>query len=326
VVPNRIDRNQFQHRPHTSIQLKDKMGPMDMAICWDFRPVDPRDEPKKPKHIDGSNGCVAPAVFTLVKTPTPDDNDKAGNTDGVFNNTIGEYNFFDRDIIRQHKEHQKQYETERKCTCGTSVASWNSTRQLNVTGARVSNEKLLKVPGQLHANQRCKSSPNLSQMGHAAASVSSNHSLSEKGGGGSGHHHHHQHHHHHNKKADKQKRMCEQHNHQSYLKEPVRESYKVAFKAGIPNSNSSGTCTSFDSGCCSSSSACPVKVVRVPRPREPFVKKNYTIATLHPPFASWRGGAGQGGYPDHWRLASVYQHAYKPVEHRKRPLLQTVFQ
>jgi hypothetical protein len=311
---------------------------MDMAICWDFRPMDPRDEPKKTKHIDGSNGCLAPAIFTLVKTPTPEDDEKAANTDGVFSNTIGDYNFFDRDVIRQHKEHQKQYDKERKCTCGTSVASWNSTRQLNVDRPQTSGEKLLKPTGVLVKNQRSKSSPNVSQIAQNSSGCSSTrenasvHSYPEKEEHKHHRHHHHHHHHNHNhsKQQDKQKRICQQQN-QSYLKEPLRAEYKVAFKAGIPNSNSAGTCTSFDSGCSSMSAGgtnnqCTVKVVRVPRPREPFAKKNYTIATLHPPFASWRGGAGQGGYPDHWRLASVYQHAYKPVEHRKRPLLQTVFQ
>ncbi|EDX17086.1 GD16286 [Drosophila simulans] len=67
------------------------------------------------------------------------------------------------------------------------------------------------------------------------------------------------------------------------------------------------------------------KVLVVPRPRQPYAKKNYDIETLVPPFQSQAGGAGQGGYPEHWRLASVYQHAYKPIDQRRRPLLQTVY-
>lgn len=134
-------------------------------------------------------------------------------------------------------------------------------------------------------------------------------------------------------KGDNQKfktqRMCQQEN-VPYLKEMKKDEYKTAFKAGIPNSNSSGTCTSFDSGidCSSNSTSAPCikAALKIPKPRNPFAKKNYSISTLNPPFSCFKGGAGQGGYPEHWRLASVYQHAYKPVENRKRPLLQTVFQ
>lgn len=131
------------------------------------------------------------------------------------------------------------------------------------------------------------------------------------------------------KNANRTPRMCQQEN-TPYVKELKREEYKKAFKAGIPKSNSSGTCTSFDSGIDmvsnSSSIPCIKTALKVPKPRNPFAKKNYSITSLNPPFACFKGGAGQGGYPEHWRLASVYQHAYKPIETRKRPLLQTVYQ
>ena len=65
-------------------------------------------------------------------------------------------------------------------------------------------------------------------------------------------------------------------------------------------------------------------LVCVPKPKQPYVKKNYMIDTLAPPFCSWTGA--QSEYPNHWRLASIYQHAYKPVENRKRSLLQSVYQ
>lgn len=105
--------------------------------------------------------------------------------------------------------------------------------------------------------------------------------------------------------------------------------FKAAFKAGTVPSHSSGICSSLDhtsNGSTSTATEFITKVFKIPKPKQPYARKNYTIDTLAPPFACWRGGAGQGGYPEHWRLASVYQHAYKPIEQRKRPLLATVFQ
>ncbi|XP_026299194.1 uncharacterized protein LOC100578641 [Apis mellifera] len=39
---------------------------MDLAICWET-PINPIYETPKPTHIDGSEGGVAPAIFTLVQ-------------------------------------------------------------------------------------------------------------------------------------------------------------------------------------------------------------------------------------------------------------------
>ncbi|EDW26862.1 GL14557 [Drosophila persimilis] len=95
---------------------------------------------------------------------------------------------------------------------------------------------------------------------------------------------------------------------------------KAAFRAGVAKHNASGDFMGMDTGCSGGG-----RVLVVPRPRQPYAKKNYDIDTLVPPFRSQGGGAGQGGYPEHWRLASVYQHAFKPLEQRRRPLLQTVY-
>ncbi|XP_014473787.1 PREDICTED: uncharacterized protein LOC106743941 [Dinoponera quadriceps] len=44
---------------------------MDLAICWET-PVDPVYEPRKPAHIDGSEGGSAPAIFALIQhSPAP---------------------------------------------------------------------------------------------------------------------------------------------------------------------------------------------------------------------------------------------------------------
>jgi hypothetical protein len=89
--------------------------------------------------------------------------------------------------------------------------------------------------------------------------------------------------------------------------------FKQAFKAGKPNNSRPQT-------------ALPSKPLIVPQPRKPFSKRSYSIATLAPPFSLWPDGSRAQDYPDHWRLASVYQHAYKPPQLRRKPLLASVFQ
>lgn len=358
IVPKPLDPTKHDLRPHTSSGAKEKIGAMDLAIGWDYRPLDPRDEPKRPAHIDGSNGSVAPAVFTLVKTPRSPSpghnnniNNNTGRSGGVFASTLGEDGFFEKDIMRRKYQFgSKPEELIRTCTCGTSAEkSWHTIDD--------DNNQLLMMNGrsrlrQHEHNRRCKSSPNLSQMAlsngncsivakensavyaarnssaHGGELLEKNISLADK---------QHRHEHRHSRKCRRSKeiknsRLCEQYVPEVIANRPKSE-YKLAFKAGLPNSNSSGTCTSFDSGCGTNSStvssrscASLQKIVKIPKPRNPYAKKDYIIDTLAPPFACWRGGAGQGGYPEHWRLASVYQHAYKPVEQRKRPLLATVYQ
>lgn len=87
-------------RPHSSIPEK-KMGPMDLAICWDYRP---RDEPRQPAHIDGSNESAGPAIFSVVRTPrAPDTAAVTGRSTGaLFANTFGEENFFDKDLVKRN--------------------------------------------------------------------------------------------------------------------------------------------------------------------------------------------------------------------------------
>ena len=95
-----------------------------------------------------------------------------------------------------------------------------------------------------------------------------------------------------------------------------KEEYKMAFKAGVPNTKKAASPTGSDG---------PSKPLNIPKPKTPFAKKSYSIATLVPPFSLWSGTAGMD-YPEHWRLASVYQHSYKPIDTRKKPLIQSVYQ
>lgn len=95
------------------------------------------------------------------------------------------------------------------------------------------------------------------------------------------------------------------------------EKYKPAFKAGKPNALTIDKITQ--------ERIHNARHLRVPKPKIPFAKKNYTIGTLVPPFSIWPRAAGHD-YPDHWRLVTVYQHSYKPMDTRKVPLMKTVFQ
>ena len=326
------------------------MGPMDLAICWDYRPFDPRDEPKIPRHIDGSDGSAAPAVFALVKTPREPNPETAAatgrSTGALFANTLGEESFFDKDLVKRHREYNEKYSLQRQCDCGNgnaeehqleerksvrnSSGSNGSSNRMQSRSSSSHRPKTSSRQGSAQATQQqqlskgfYKSSPNLTQIGE-------------------------------NDPSEHCQLVCINHHHrentgetlQRYKSQPdvnhrvPRECYKnpppgpkmrlnlqkadlLPFKAGIPKNNNS-----FDSGLGSMNDLHLQRAqqVRVPKPRDPYAPKNYNINTLAPPFACWKGGSGQGGYPEHWRLASVYQHAYKPIDQRRRPLLQTVYQ
>jgi hypothetical protein len=268
---------------------------MQLAICWDLKPPRDEDEPRPSAHIDGSNGSVAPAVFTLVRQPSPDHGTKE---DGDGKEVCGET---DQECVT--KEHCG---TKEGCNTpsgnGESVltvlpkSAWGETKEnsnpnVGSVHRRSDNAGTERqdTSEKLERRKEHRSSPNLMTMGHKPT-----------------------------------KRLlgarpcmaCE-------LKQlppqcRPRSEYKMAFKAGKPNN-------SFDSGSTCRPQTAAAKQVRVPKPRTPFAKRSYSIDTLRPPFSLWPSHMGQG-YPEHWRLASVYQHAYKPLEARKKPLLASVYQ
>lgn len=54
---------------------------MDLAICWET-PIDPVYEPRKPTHIDGSEGGLAPAIFAMIEhTPVPKNRELLSRSD-----------------------------------------------------------------------------------------------------------------------------------------------------------------------------------------------------------------------------------------------------
>lgn len=310
VIPKPLSASGMNERI-PDFKKREKVGAMDLAIGWDYRT---KREPRRAIYMDGSKPSVAPPIFEVVEPPKELNLPNVVHTGGVFSNTLGEEDFFDRDIIRQHEEYAKNYNSANRCKCNGSANSKKSNksakaerleRSKNGNGSEDHNKADgADLPDLAH--QRTKGSPNLAQLTDQEIRSQSSRQRSP---------------------ADKHKdnkipRLC--HNAPSdEVTYKVQHEFRCAFKAGIPQSNSSGTVASFDSGISNCSQKNEPKKLTIPKPREPYSKKNYIIDTLAPPFAFWKKGSG---YPDYWRLVSVYQHAYKPAEKRKYPLLKTVYQ
>ncbi|XP_030567982.1 uncharacterized protein LOC115767790 [Drosophila novamexicana] len=332
-----------------------KMGAMDLAIGWDFKPINPEDEPRLARHIDGSNDSAGPAVFTCVKTPRDDPPAGAelGRSAGVFTSTLGEPDFFDKDLLRRKSDFAgRAIEREENCACDYSPPTRARSVSRDSSASHCRRAPAFGGGGGgtgggvsfgLPANRLAKqyqSTPLLGDQAYQALrekylgpDTDSPHGCQPGPASGC--------------KRDQllrrpARRLCHKvapapncctaahscdhgHGHAHHGHGHCLTS-KAAFRAGMPRLNASGDFVGISPGCGGAGGGGGAgRVLVVPRPRQPYAKKNYDIDTLVPPFRSQGGGAGQGGYPEHWRLASVYQHAYKPIEQRRRPLLQTVY-
>lgn len=315
-----------------------KVTPMDLAICWDLTPKDPKDEPQRPTHIDGSNGSAAPAVFNLVHTPTGEE-EAVPPCDGIHGcgqvfdhgdkgNEEKEH-FFHR-IKSRHPSLTSQDSSLSKPT--KNVEKEDDRRSVGSKGSTKSEETLMKKRAKsaidlnaadkqsFHSrssdsskNSRAKSAHNINEIDkHSSSSKELNNNdknFRQSAANICDH----------EKCIEKQlskkiskvptKKLCvacELKN--MSLKEPRPKSdYKMAFKAGIPQKPVSKS--SY--------------ILKVPKPKVPYVVKNYAIDSLAPPFSLQK--MKRYDYPEHWRLATVYQHSYKPIQARKRPLLHTVY-
>lgn len=350
----KADNDKVDQRPSTSGpdlggQYKKPMSLMDLAICWDFRPDDPKREPRPPKHIDGSNGSKAPAVFTMVHTPKEESEGiTIGHTNPIFNQNrlvedIGHHPvpYFEKDMAKERRREscEVQYcpqhvagnekgsrsaSSSRKSSgqsvkktecdgihgCGTPSEmsrkssrdngrpdklhpikdAWNTKTKNNnfdVNRNRHSLESYEKTP--LAQGKLHHSSPNDTQQFSRRSTKDSD-------------------------STNPKHKSCLSCNGVKLTHDTKqKDDYKFAFKAGNPNSVQSVTGSTDSKG------------VKMPKMRHPYTKKSYTIPTLAPPFSIWRD-ANATGYPEHWRLASVYQHAYKPPEQRRKPLIDSVYQ
>lgn len=330
VIPKHLDKSTMDDfEDGNRLKLDPKIGPMDLAIRWDYRPKGRGREPKLPRHIDGSNDIVG-SIFTKVQqSKEKEEIAQFERAEGVFHNTQGEVDFFDRDLILKRKDHQNKYEKGRDCTCGTDVASFK-----NVPGSESvtskNRPKTTKSDSILYSSsanhRRCKSSPNLSMIALPRSTTEPGSittqfeeekrklPVTQLP-----------------KETDLQRRVVRQPRfaHQTIPKlcEQMRHDYENMMKKYFLTQE----LIKMDENNNYPSIVEPTKVIpksktpliHVPRPKQPYKKRNYHIDSLAPPFSSWTG-TGQE-YPNHWRLASIYQHAYKPVESRKRPFLQSIY-
>lgn len=257
-----------------------KVSPIELAICWDLTPDNPSDEPKRTPHIDGSNGSLAPAVFSLVHTPKEDSRKNSVDSGPIFEKGP-ERNPHDKDFVLDRPKtsyHDSKRQSRDSSHSGESLASKRAKSAYNLNKDEEKRNCLhCEEVKSIH-----QSTPNLSECGD---------------------------------KKIKNSRMCmacEIKNVSLKDKTTKKDEYKMAFKAGVPHkcvSNTSYRNARFN--------------FHVPKQKDPYSPKNYAIRSLAPPFSLQKDK--RQDYPEHWRLATVYQHSYKPIHARKRPLLATVF-
>lgn len=272
-----------------------KVTPIELAICWDLAPMDPADEPRPPPHIDGSNGSLAPAVFSLVHTPKEDDEKddissqpsrKSSSKSSKCSEKHGCEPVFDK-LPKNDTTNEALPFLDRAKTAhsGSSTKSQDSKKSRARSACDIqrndNNNNQNQNQQSLQKNEMNKSVPNLQRI---------------------------------NQKKWPHSRFCtacEMRN--VKVKEQPKPEYKMAFKAGVPQSQQRSVST-------------VVKTVflKIPRPKDPYRTRNYCINSLAPPF-SLQKDKKQTGYPDHWRLATVYQQSYKPIQTRKRPLMHSIF-
>ncbi|XP_064292370.1 uncharacterized protein LOC128674480 [Plodia interpunctella] len=350
--PKKVEAEKDNKRPSTSAldlgkQYRRPLSLMDLAICWDFRPDDPTGEPRPSKHIDGSNGSKAPAVFTMVHTPkeevetTPPSHtmpifhqNRSGSDPGhhpvpYFEKNMTkdkrkdscevqhcpQHNYEDRDEKGSRYSSRKnsgQGVKKPPCDgihgCGTpSETSRKSSRDdtrpeklQTIRDAWTTNEKPKNIRSDINRNRHSLESYEKTPLAQGKLHQSSpNESQLSRRSKES-------------ESSSARHKTCLPCNEKVHQGSKQKEDYKFAFKAGNPHSVQSVSST--DS-----------KGVKIPKMRHPYTKKSYTIPTLAPPFTIWRD-SNACGYPEHWRLASVYQHAYKPPEQRRKPLINSVYQ
>ncbi|KAI5727080.1 hypothetical protein M8J76_013784 [Diaphorina citri] len=355
---------------------KEFYSDIDYALCWDLCPPG-HPEHKKSQHIDGSNGSLAPAVFSLVPSRDPSPCLYEVKRDGLQSpvppralsakccpktkhgegrvskakdwlettapaNTVNpsavmtivkkpepQENYFS---FKQDRE-PRQDQQKPRCPSCTSNGSRGSNRRREQSPKPWSNEEFVgqrqtehkrPVDKEEMIEQRLKqrnihsSSPNLAV--HRPENIN-----------GSTHNHIPQGHH---------KNSNPNINHvDKYMNENPHEHHHINGREthdhhATPNGRSKNRSKVCKEPVCprllrsrdsSISSNSRKNGFSPPKLKNHYVKKSYSIPTLSPPFTLWPGTTGQD-YPEHWRLASVYQHSYKPIEMRKRNLLQCIYQ
>ncbi|XP_048510218.1 uncharacterized protein LOC105684391 [Athalia rosae] len=292
---------------------------MDLAICWDT-PVDPSYEPRKPVHIDGSDGGPAPGIFTLVQHPpgvsasdfySPDfSRPRAASADpGKFERLVK----------------AKPHPTERhNCRTPCPEVCVNSHEKLSVDGRSWPEEDDPMVRGRLNVltgykteaeeeddvakaknllgeSTKCHLCKGFGEIriSEADQELAKRYTSSPK-----------------HQSRDRRKHVaylrnctaCEQRK-KDEEKDASRHKQRLALHSAAPR------LTHDDP----KRNGLP-KSLNVPRPRTPFARRSFCIDTLTPPFSVVKG-CRDADYPEHWRLTSVYQQSYRPPRNHKTTTL-----
>ncbi|XP_065159756.1 uncharacterized protein [Atheta coriaria] len=268
---------------------QNKVNPMDLAICWDLTPENPADEPRKAKHIDGSNGSIAPGVFSMVETPKNKDLNERNepvsgrNPPAVFAAISQPTEISKIGDFHVSRPHTSKSTTNLNHTCCEGHSDEFLKRAQSAYHINANND--YKKPKKRGSKDSKSTSSNICQKLCCSGKIFN-------------------------------QRLCVACELKSLpeKEEKGKPEFKQALKAGVPNSKSS-------SGSTHSSQA----QIKVPKQKIPYTKKCYAIRSLSAPF-SLNKVRDREDYPEHWRLASVYQHSYKPIHMRKKSLLASIFQ
>lgn len=271
-----------------------KVTPIDLAIYWDMTPINPAHEPKRTFHIDGTDFSSGPAIFHNVPAIKDDETSSAelSNKNALFTN------------LAQTDRPKTSWETKKfKSLPDKEVGMKRAKSAANIYAkSNHSSSSTISQDTNLDKHKDFyQSTPNLLDD-YERRSPSCAHPCLIC---------------HQPKPKITHTKFCEacELKAKKYSMQATRpkSDFKMAFKAGVPNNQPVSTIKRMN-----------VSNMKIPKQRDPYRITNYSITSLGAPFSLQKGK--RDDYPEHWRLASVYQHSYKPVHTRKRPLLATVFQ
>lgn len=280
---------------------------MDLAICWDA-PIDPTYEPRRPVHIDGSDGGPAPGIFTLVQHPADDSSSSGISSPNFFRPRAASADpgKFER-LVKAPPRHRRElcktafskFSVDRETVKSDSPADDDPVARSRLellTGYKADVEEAENAaedPARCHL---CEDFAEL-RISEAESDLAKRYTSSPEHG------------------------IRDRRKHASYLrnctacqlrrkdeeKEARKHRQRLALHSAAPKLDAGGD-RSRKNGLPSAAN--------VPRPRTPFARRNFCIDTLTPPFSVVKG-CRDADYPEHWRLTSVYQQSYRPPRNYK---------
>lgn len=319
----------FQRRPRNQA-LNQLYGPvlgckvpqtrMDLAICWDA-PVDPTYEPRRPVHIDGSDGGPAPGIFTLVQHPVGPSGSEIYSPDGFYRPRAASADpmKFER-LVKAPNRHSEELckraypRISSPSEARESISRHSPSEDDSVARNRMKLLTRYKTEAEEEieaANSRDLLAPKeskchlckgfgdirISEAEHDLAKrYTSSPELAPR--------------------RDKRKhatylRNCTacEHRSKEEEKEARKHNQRLALHSAAPRLGPDDP----------RRNGLP-NTLNVPRPKTPFAKRSFCIDTLTPPFSVVKG-CRDADYPEHWRLTSVYQQSYRPPRNHRPSLL-----